>query len=245
MRETNSKTSNKRTKMKNSLIVAETFYSLQCEGRAVGTPAVFLRLGGCNLLCNSEHWRCDTIEVWQKGKLKTFEKVLPIHFIDRLRKGAHLVITGGEPLLHQEAIVDYISWIYMYHDFLPFVEIETNGTILPIPALLEYVTWWNVSPKLSNSGEPAEKRINEVALECLKFEGASIFKFVVKNEEDILEVLQEFGMLNFKDVMLMPAGATRKELDETRPFVAMKAIELNLRYSERLHIVIWDRKTGV
>jgi 7-carboxy-7-deazaguanine synthase len=227
------------------IIVAEVFYSLQCEGRAIGTPAVFLRLGGCNLMCNSEHWRCDTIEVWQKGRSKVFEDIFTSEHISYLRKGAHLVITGGEPLLQQFQIVNLIEWLYYKHNLEGiFVEIETNGTIIPLSGLSARVKWWNVSPKLANCGEPYEKRVNDTALYELSRKD-SIFKFVIKNEGDVQEILQDFGMLNFSDIVLMPAGATREELNITRPLVVELCKSLCLRYSERLHIVIWDKKTGV
>ena len=37
--------------MKNSLPIAESFYSIQGEGMTTGYPAVFVRLAGCNLMC--------------------------------------------------------------------------------------------------------------------------------------------------------------------------------------------------
>src|ERR1700677_865992 len=39
-----------------TLQLAEIFYSVQGEGTWTGTPAVFVRLAGCNLACNF----CDT-----------------------------------------------------------------------------------------------------------------------------------------------------------------------------------------
>lgn len=36
--------------------VNEIFYSIQGEGRYTGTPAIFIRLAGCNLRCDF----CDT-----------------------------------------------------------------------------------------------------------------------------------------------------------------------------------------
>ena len=87
------------------LIVAETFYSIQGEGQTMGKPSVFLRLGGCNLLCKSEDWVCDSIEVWQKGKAVLFSEVLQEDYIKRLREGAHLIITGGEPLIHKNGAI--------------------------------------------------------------------------------------------------------------------------------------------
>lgn len=225
------------------LIVSEVFYSLQCEGRAIGTPAVFLRLGGCNLMCNSEHWRCDTIEVWQKGKAIEFDKVIPEEMMVYLEDGAHLVITGGEPLLHQQTICEYLNYLREEQNLEPFVEIETNGTILPLFYLQQIVKWWNVSPKLANCGEPVEKRINDIALTALS-KLDSIFKFVIKENSDVIEVFSDFPVPE-KKIMLMPAGATREELNKTRLLVVETCKKFNLRYSERLHIVIWDKKTGV
>jgi len=39
-----------------TLQLAEIFYSVQGEGTWTGTPAVFVRLAGCNLACDF----CDT-----------------------------------------------------------------------------------------------------------------------------------------------------------------------------------------
>ncbi len=226
------------------LIVAEKFYSLQCEGRSIGVPAVFLRLAGCNLLCKGKGWICDTIEVWQKGEAKFFDQVLEGELVERLRNGAHLVITGGEPLMQQEALVDYLYWFEEFYGFLPYLEIETNGTVVPYAYLLQRVPEWNVSPKLSNSGEPAEKRIVSHVIAIFNALPETIFKFVVQHEGDVQEILQDYD-LDMKKVVLMPAGATREELDAVRLQVVEQAKLLGVRYSDRLHIVIWNQKTGV
>lgn len=229
------------------LIVAETFYSIQGEGQTMGKPSVFLRLGGCNLLCKSEDWVCDSIEVWQKGKAVLFSEVLQEDYIKRLREGAHLIITGGEPLIHKNKIIDYLEWFQREFRFKPIIEIETNGTINPEIILFETVNYWNVSPKLKNSGETAIRRINELALSAFNNnELKTIFKFVVKDREDFLEILEDYGnIIDIKKVVLMPAGSNTEELNKTRNIVAEMAIEFNVRYSERLHIVIWNQKTGV
>lgn len=231
--------------MNDKLIVAETFYSLQCEGRAIGQPAVFLRLGGCNLLCKSSSWVCDTIEVWQKGKAVLFNEVLNFEYVDYLKKGAHLVITGGEPMLHQRILINYLDWFFEKYSFYPFIEVETNGTVIPIEKFAFLVDWWNVSPKLKNSGESFNRRNNITAIQALnsdKFD--SIFKFVVSEAADVLEALNDYNV-DYSKVILMPAGSTREELDKVRLSVVQICIDLGLRYSERLHIVIWNQKTGV
>jgi organic radical activating enzyme len=179
--------------------------------------------------------------VWKRSKATEFKDVLCDEFVERLRLGAHLVITGGEPLLHQETIAEYIIWFRDTYGLVPFIEVETNGTIIPTEFLLTYVQQWNCSPKLANSGEPAHKRINEVALMLLKDYGAC-FKFV-SGEGDILEVFQDFNV--GRNIVLMPCGQTQEELNAGRIFVAEAAIKLGVRYSDRLHVVIWNKKTGV
>lgn len=235
------------------LAVAETFYSIQGEGQTMGIPAVFLRLGGCNLLCESQSWRCDTIEVWKKSVATPFEEVLKEEYVKRIQQGAHLVITGGEPLMHMKHIVEYLNWFMQTYNCIPVVEVETNGTISPNFDITQLVNFWNVSPKLSSAGEqnPHSKRVNPMALNYFSsFFGnekhKTIFKFVVSKEEDVLEILQDFAPYIQMDlVALMPAGSSQEELSKTRLFVANKCIELGLRYSERLHIVIFNQKTGV
>ena len=152
------------------LPVSEVFYSIQGEGQTMGVPAVFLRLGGCNILCQSESWICDTIEVWRKSKAMEFEDVLGEEYEKLLLiDGVHLVITGGEPLLHQVMIGKYIMYLYEKYQRYPVVEVETNGTIKPDWEMIRLVDFWNVSPKLSNAGSQNTKevRINSETLGLL------------------------------------------------------------------------------
>lgn len=231
------------------LAVSEVFYSIQGEGQTMGVPAVFVRLGGCNLLCESKDWRCDTIEVWSKSKSKLFEQVLDAEMLKRLKRGAHLIITGGEPLIHQKRVVEFLNWFIERYGFKPIIEVETNGTIIPCQELCGMVSYWNVSPKLSSAGEQNDRkvRINDEALN--EFSGMNektIFKFVISKREDAEEVAAEFfPYISIKQVVLMPAGATQDELGDTRETVAEIARDLGVRYSDRLHVVIWNKKTGV
>jgi 7-carboxy-7-deazaguanine synthase len=238
--------------MENTLIVAEVFYSIQGEGQTVGIPSVFLRLGGCNLLCKSDTWVCDTIDVWKKGRAKQFQHVLgdeqdAIDRMSYLSMGAHLVITGGEPLMQQEAIVDYLNWFRSYYRFTPIVEIETNGTITPNQHLLDKVDYWNVSPKLKNSGMPFSRRVNEAALISIQTFGRNkIFKFVISKEEDLVfDIGDEYGFIQPENIMLMPAGDSVESLANVRIDVAEICKRYCYRFSDRLHISLWNKKTGV
>lgn len=224
-----------------TLIVAETFYSLQGEGHTSGVPAVFLRLGGCNLLCS---W-CDTVEVWKRGKHVHFKDVFNTEQVNALQNGAHLIITGGEPMLHQEQIENFLNYIFS-PVFRPAIEVETNGTIMPSNYMRHTIDHWNISFKLKNSGEPWSKRVNEGVLAEMTKHMNVTFKIVIQREEDILELIQDFGdLISLKKVILMPAGATQAELAITRPIVAAIAKRMFMRYCDRLHVMIWNEKTGV
>lgn len=83
-------------------------------------------------------------------------------------------------------------------------------------------------------------------LHVLAAQENSWFKFVVSKEEDWKEISSEFArFINKSQIILMPEGATREELEKTRPITLEMAIKQGVRYSDRLHIVIWDRKVGV
>lgn len=75
--------------------LAESFYSIQGEGYNSGKAAYFIRLGGCNVRCP---W-CDAKETWNRDRF-------PLVDIDRIVKevvesgAGNVVITGGEPLIH-------------------------------------------------------------------------------------------------------------------------------------------------
>lgn len=239
------------------LAVSEQFFSIQGEGKTIGIPAFFLRLAACNLMCggdgteddgklhNGATWRCDTIEVWRKGKKKTAEEILAGFGIQyqHFQDSAHLVITGGEPLIQSFALVKFLT---KTGDM--FVEVETNGTILPGPVLQVSVDQWNVSPKLSNSGMPKERRIVNEAIAFFASSRKSQFKFVVQNEADVEEAIQDFinpfGIPS-SQVFLMPGADCREDLDKFSPTVAEIAKLMGYNFSTRLHIAIWNKKTGV
>lgn len=240
----------------NKIPVSECFYSLQGEGITTGYPAVFLRLAGCNLMCggqgtqfdkhlhNGATWRCDTIEVWMMGKATPFSEVFNQECIDALKNGAHLIITGGEPTLQQSTLKALFEYIETHIAKDVFIECETNGTIIP-DVLSQRVNLFNCSPKLSNSGNPKDLRYNPQAIKFLNSKN-TIFKFVISREQDWQEIRQDFLPLIDKDkIWLMPAGENQELLNQTKPQVAELAKKYYLKMTNRLHIEIWNKKTGV
>ena len=232
--------------MENNLIVSEKFTSIQGEGQTMGKPSIFLRLAGCNLLCKSSSWVCDSIEVWKKGILTNFKDVFTPKEVQKLREGHHLIVTGGEPLLHQRRLHGFFTWFYEVYDFTPIIEVESNATIIPSTSFSTWVSYYNFSPKLETSGESLSKRFNSDLLKRASNWNNTIFKFVVSEERDITEIILMFlPFINQKQVTLMPDGDSKESLDKTRVFVAESAIKHGFNYSDRLHISIWNQKTGV
>lgn len=115
------------------LSLSEIFYSIQGEGTWTGTPAVFVRLAGCNLACDF----CDT-----DYSTKAFAQVDDVVRMVGEAGGVcpTVVLTGGEPLAQTEAS----TLIEALRRDGRRVHIESNGTIYaPLPADV----WLCVSPK--------------------------------------------------------------------------------------------------
>ena len=249
---------------KPTLRVSEMFYSIQGEGPFCGQPSVFLRLQGCNLTCGGKTtlkskqceegatWRCDSIEVWTKGKQWGFDEICKEwedqHWIQKLKNGAHLIITGGEPLLQIQALELFLTYYLERYKQLPFIEIETNGTIEPSSLLRTYINHYNVSFKLTNSGLKKQQYYLKKAIQYFaKLENA-IFKFVVSSKEDVKELellyISPFQLKQSK-IILMPSADNRQALKALEPGIIEFCKEKSWRYSTRLHIEVWDKKTGV
>lgn len=227
-----------------TLLVSEIFESVQGEGASAGEPASFLRLARCNLHCRY----CDTRYTWDFERYRYEDEVHERSVVDvahELSKHAagRLVITGGEPLMQQRALAVLLR-------ALPaalFVEVETNGTMPPDPALAKRVDQWNVSPKLSNGGDPASLRIRPAALAALLATERAYLKLVVGGAPDLVEAEALVAGTGWprERVMLMPEAANRAELAERSGFVREAALTRGLRYSPRLHVERWDGARGV
>ncbi len=240
-----------------SLSVSESFYSIQGEGSTMGRPSVFLRLAGCNLMCggqgtqfdeelhNGATWRCDTLEVWTKGRSKKFEEVLSEDLVDRLKQGANLIVTGGEPLMQQKRICLYLDYLKEIVGPDLSVEIETNGTIMPSQDLIWHNVQFNCSPKLANSGNDKDQYFVPNVIQKIN-KANSIFKFVVGSTDDWSEIESLYlEHMDRKKIWIMPAGENQDLLEQSKPFAVEVAIENCVNYSTRIHIDIWNKKTGV
>jgi len=223
--------------------ISEIFESIQGEGNNAGKPAVFLRTAECNLKCV---W-CDTKYTWD-WKNYDYSKEVNEMSIKEVRQSLeqfrirHLVITGGEPLMQQDDLAELVT--FLKPEF--YVEVETNGTILPNNALSTLVDQWNVSPKTKNSGNPLDMcEVNE----CYTFFSKKkncYFKYVVESEDDLIEINQFISKYSLKKdrVLLMTQAITKEEIlaKENNIFTISK--KNNLGFSPRLHVMKWGSQRG-
>lgn len=139
------------------LPVNEIFETFQGEAAFTGTPAIFIRLQGCDVGCP---W-CDTKHTWaldpvneisaerMLGKLEdapSFARMTTTALVIECcgMPSRHVVITGGEP-----ARYDLTELSGALIDSGMAVQLETSGTQ---PIRIDERAWVTVSPKLGMPG---------------------------------------------------------------------------------------------
>lgn len=199
------------------------FVTLQGEGVTAGLPAVFLRLHYCNLTCGyPTGWKCDTWYTWDKRTEEYWREPedwghedlaikISKTWLERFDKKEEkrLVITGGEPMLQQTKIAKLLESLEDWN-----IEIETNGTITPLPELHE--CQFNCSPKLKSSGNNLASRYKPESLRAIDSLDNSWFKFVAVTVSDLAEVEQIVSECNLKpeSILIMPEGQTAEIVQE-------------------------------
>lgn len=254
--------------------VSEVFGpTIQGEGPSAGRPAVFLRLAGCNLACR---W-CDTPYTWDwtgisdvarlerdgdgfdpKAEMEPTDTAdVAARIDDILTPDTMIVVTGGEPLNQQPAIIDVLGRIDADHArtgwarptggwFRHRVEVETNGTIPPDDRLAERVDQWNVSPKLAHSGDPHAVRHKPDAIAALNATDRAVWKFVARNADDVAEVADEWAdPYGLSPVWIMPEGRDAPSVVRSMGRIADEVVARGWNLTTRLHILAWGDRRGV
>lgn len=250
------------------------FKTIQGECRYTGLSAVFLRLALCNLTCigyksPGAPFGCDTYAQWNQKHEMTFDELNTYFemnkYVEAIKSGSRLIITGGEPLIQGNALGEWLfQFIKKYQISKINIDFETNGTISPDQFIKSFFNEKSdfesnkdisvnfvICPKLSTNGDPESKRYNPDVLQYYnKYckTGTVDFKFVVNSEEDIKEIKDKYiepGLIDENKIWLMPTAGCREELIERSEKVANWCIENNWKFSNRLHIMIWNRKLRV
>lgn len=240
--------------------------TIQGEGKCTGNPSVFVRFGKCNMQCAGfevayetpsgiKKYSCDSFyasdsafrKEWvqyptAESLINDIAKIIPSYRVD-------LVITGGEPLLYWKEL-EFQKFLKYYHTAGVQITIETNASVT-----IESLESWHkdilfsMSVKLSNSGEKISKRLNIATLHnILEKAPQSYLKFVV-DKQFIFQASQEIESILAQipscEVYLMPLGDTSAGIDQNSLAVIELALEKGYKYSDRLHIRVWNNKRGV
>jgi len=176
-------------------------------------------------------------------------------------RDAHLVITGGEPLL---------GWQRAYPDLLEHKEMrdlkeitfETNGTQELTKEFKDYLERWcwghpgnldrqitfSVSPKLSVSGETWDDAIKPEIVADYENIGYTYLKFVIATLEDAEEAEKAtaaYRAAGFRGhVYFMPVGGVESVYALNNRNVANLAMNMGYRYSDRLQVPLFKNEWG-
>ncbi len=205
---------------------------------------------------------CDTEYAWNPAYRHLSEDLTAGEICDRLEgltprfehphsgQWAHLVVTGGEPMLSQTALVDVLETLATRDNLPRFVTIETNGTQLPREPLAAFVRthyadgvrewFWSASPKLALSGETWDAAIQPDVLAAYRnLSDAGQLKFVSNGSDgswdDVARAANIFRATGVEwDVTIMPVGATLTRLDAERGEICAGALNRGYLIAPRL-----------
>jgi 7-carboxy-7-deazaguanine synthase len=210
---------------------------------------------------------CDSYASWDPRFKDLSPMLTSAAIVDRIMEilpnnqwgDAHLVITGGEPLLGwQRAYPDLLSHPKMA--LLKEITFETNGTQLIDPRFYEFLKAWrddstlereitfSVSAKLPCSGEKWEDAIKPEIVTEYEDIGVTYLKFVIANEQDFADAecaIGAYRKAGFKGhVYLMPVGGVESVYALNNKNVALLAMKAGLRYSDRLQVPLFKNEWG-
>lgn len=142
-----------------ALRVVSIFSTIQGEGPFAGEPAIFIRLGGCNLRC----YFCDTDFETNQYRHSIEDIVTTVKLLQQVTKTDLIVITGGEPLLQ--------NIVPLMKELVPEnrVQIETAGTVW-VPGLERFFRYSEgtyqmvtlvCSPKTGTVNEHVQRYCND------------------------------------------------------------------------------------
>lgn len=211
------------------LRVIEVYASVQGESTFAGLPCTFVRLAGCNLRCR---W-CDSVYTFTGGERRSIDDVVA----EVAGLGVSLVeLTGGEPLVHRQAIPLMERLLAGGHTVL----LETSGSrdIGPVPDGVRII----LDLKPPDSGEVAANLWSNIP----KLRAKDEVKFVIASRRDYewsRDTVREHGLGAPVAVLFSVAFG---EVQPADVVAWMLADAVPARFQLQLHKFIWpDAARGV
>ncbi len=206
-----------------TLVVHETYASLQGESTYAGVPCVFVRLSACHLRCV---W-CDTPHAFDAGTRRAVDDVVA----EAHAHGIMLIeITGGEPLLQPGVYPLMAKLADLGHTVL----LETSGSLDVARVDPRVIKIMDL--KCPDSGEADKNRWENLDALGPRDE----IKFVLASRADYewaRAVLLERGLAARWTVLLSVAHGLLAPADVAAWMVADR---LPARFQLQMHKVIWD-----
>ncbi len=204
------------------LRVIEVYTSVQGESTWAGLPCVFVRLAGCNLRCV---W-CDSEWTFTGGEHRAIGDVLA----EVAATGVNLVeVTGGEPLVHRQAIPLMERLLARGHTVL----LETSGSrdIAPVPDGVHVI----LDLKPPDSGEVEANLWSNLQ----HLQRGDEVKFVLASRRDYewaVQVVREHALADRCEVLFSVAFGLVAAADVV---AWMLADRVPARFQVQMHKVIW------
>ena len=212
--------------------VAETFISINGEGKLAGELSVFVRFAGCNLSCAY----CDTS--WANSESVNYTTMSESEIFEYIKntKIKNVTITGGEPLI-QERIMCLLN-LLATDDSLS-VEIQTNGSVDIRPFLNIFPN----PPAFTLDYKTKSSEMNHLmALDNYNYlKPSDTVKFVVGDVDDLLQaksIIENYDLTNKCNVHL---SSIFGKIGWAQIVDFMKENNMRgVRLQPQLHKIIWD-----
>ena len=217
---------------------------------------------------------CDSSYSWAKKykhltqsrsiieTVSELENILPTKTFKHLysEQQIHLCITGGEPLLQQENVVESFKEFEIRNNLPKFVTFETNGTQKLNNDFIEYFSqyiangnevFFSISPKLySITGEKRDKVLKpEYIKEYYNLSNQGQLKFVIDNNktsqdelEEVVSILRQNNI--YYNVWCMPSGALKEQQQSIAREVSEFASEKGYYTCARVHTYLFGNEIG-
>ncbi|MHC1697821.1 MAG: 7-carboxy-7-deazaguanine synthase QueE [Geobacteraceae bacterium] len=189
---------------KHTTNMIEIFSSIQGEGKFIGLRQMFLRLHGCSMdcsYCDSRVTRSAAVPEFCQAETtpgrQVFELIknpVSLDYLNNLltswvslRPNAHhsISITGGEPLLHAEALQ---VWLPELRKILP-IYLETNGIhFQELSQCIDYLDYISMDIKLPSITKSRDFWEEHRAFLQIAAEKDVYVKIVISEETSIREI---------------------------------------------------------
>ncbi|WP_165070218.1 radical SAM protein [Paludisphaera rhizosphaerae] len=205
------------------LVVHEVYRSIQGESTFAGLPCVFIRLTACHLRCTY----CDTPHAFHHGETMRLDDVVAA--VEKLGGGL-VELTGGEPLLQEEAY----PLMSRLADLGWTVLLETSGGVATD----------RVDPRVRiilDVKTPASGEVDANVWENLdRIRPTDEVKFVLGDRADFdwaVEVVRRYDLARRCPVLF---SAVFGRVDPTDLAAWVLETGLPIRLQVQLHKILWD-----